>query len=55
MTSNVSDIKTYSIYRYNVPFDGTFTTETGTLETIDKPRHDPWAGPNDHDPIEHQH
>ena len=54
MTGNFSDIKTYSIYRYNVPFDGTFTTETGVLETMEPAQHD-WSGPGDHDPIEHQH
>ena len=51
MASNQFHSGTYSIYRYAVPFVGTFTVETGVHTPEGPVPTDIWAGPNDHDPL----
>lgn len=51
MASNRFHSGTYSIYRYEVPYVGTFTVETGVITPEGPVTTDIWAGPNDFDPL----
>lgn len=51
MASNNFHSGTYTTYRYKVPYDGTFTVETGVQTPEGHATTDVWAGPNDFDPL----
>ncbi|MBE7195026.1 MAG: hypothetical protein INR66_21430 [Gordonia polyisoprenivorans] len=51
MPSNRFHSGTYSIYRYKVPYDGTYTVEVGVQTPEGNVTTDVWAGPNDFDPL----